>query len=148
MNQETKICQNCKKDFLIEPDDFSFYEKIKVPPPTFCPECRLQRKLCWRNERSLYKRKCDAPGHDEVLISMYAPDVDMLVYDQKYWHGDDWDASLYARKYDFSVPFLKQWRELFFSVPSPNLLNINNHESDYCNFVFDSNYYSWAYILF
>jgi hypothetical protein len=32
---ETKICQNCKKNFIIEPDDFGFYEKIKVPPPTF-----------------------------------------------------------------------------------------------------------------
>jgi len=29
---ETKNCQNCKNDFTIEPDDFSFYEKIKVPP--------------------------------------------------------------------------------------------------------------------
>jgi RNA polymerase subunit RPABC4/transcription elongation factor Spt4 len=37
---ETKNCQNCKKDFNIEPDDFSFYEKMKVPVPTWCPECR------------------------------------------------------------------------------------------------------------
>lgn len=29
MNSETKNCQNCKSDFIIEPDDFSFYEKIK-----------------------------------------------------------------------------------------------------------------------
>ena len=33
--QETKSCQNCKNDFIIEPDDFAFYDKIKVPPPTF-----------------------------------------------------------------------------------------------------------------
>src|SRR3989338_7876517 len=51
MKSETKNCQNCKKDFTIEPDDFGFYEKIKVPPPTFCPECRLIRRLVWRNER-------------------------------------------------------------------------------------------------
>ena len=31
MKSETRNCQNCKKDFVIEPDDFSFYEKIKVP---------------------------------------------------------------------------------------------------------------------
>jgi len=42
---ETKNCQNCKKDFTIEQDDFSFYEKIKVPPPTFCPECRYKRRI-------------------------------------------------------------------------------------------------------
>ena len=41
MKSETRNCQNCKKDFIIEPDDFSFYEKIKVPAPTFCPECRM-----------------------------------------------------------------------------------------------------------
>lgn len=53
MNSETKICQNCKRNFIIYPEDFEFYEKMKVPAPTFCPECRLQRRLAWRNERSL-----------------------------------------------------------------------------------------------
>ena len=37
MNSETKNCQNCHTNFVIVPDDFSFYEKIKVPTPTFCP---------------------------------------------------------------------------------------------------------------
>jgi hypothetical protein len=27
---ETKICQNCKKEFVIEQEDFNFYEKIKL----------------------------------------------------------------------------------------------------------------------
>ena len=38
MTGEQKNCQNCKKDFVIEPDDFLFYEKMKVPAPTFCAE--------------------------------------------------------------------------------------------------------------
>ncbi|KKQ02734.1 MAG: hypothetical protein US18_C0013G0008 [Parcubacteria group bacterium GW2011_GWB1_36_5] len=29
MNSETKTCQNCKGEFIIEPDGFGFYEKIK-----------------------------------------------------------------------------------------------------------------------
>ena len=29
MNPETKNCQNCKKDFTIESEDFAFYEKLK-----------------------------------------------------------------------------------------------------------------------
>ena len=53
------ICQNCKKDFVIEPEDFNFYEKIKVPPPTFCPECRLIRRFARRNEKALYHRVCE-----------------------------------------------------------------------------------------
>ena len=59
MSSEKKICQNCRGEFTLEPDDFSFYEKIKVPPPTFCFDCRLQRKLAFVNERTLFKRKCD-----------------------------------------------------------------------------------------
>ena len=30
MNSETKTCQNCKQNFIIEPEDFEFYAKIKV----------------------------------------------------------------------------------------------------------------------
>ena len=65
----TKQCQNCHQKFNIEPEDFEFYKKISVPPPTFCPDCRLQRRLAFRNERKLYKRKCDLCGKD--LIGMY-----------------------------------------------------------------------------
>jgi hypothetical protein len=35
MQSETKNCQNCQKEFTIEPDDFGFYEKIKVPERKF-----------------------------------------------------------------------------------------------------------------
>lgn len=69
MQAQIKTCQNCKKDFTIEPDDFSFYEKIKVPLPTFCQECRMIRRMNWRNERSLFKRKCDKTGKD--IITMF-----------------------------------------------------------------------------
>ena len=62
MNSETRRCQNCKTDFAIEPEDFAFYEKIKVPPPTFCPECRLIRRSLFRNERVLYRKKDDMSG--------------------------------------------------------------------------------------
>jgi hypothetical protein len=37
-NSKTVECQNCRKQFTIESDDFAFYEKIKVPPPTWCLE--------------------------------------------------------------------------------------------------------------
>lgn len=70
MNQsETKTCQNCQKPFVIEPDDFLFYEKMQIPPPTFCPDCRLQRRLAWRNERMLYRRTCD--GTKANILAIY-----------------------------------------------------------------------------
>ena len=59
---EIKNCQNCKSDFAIESEDFSFYEKIQVPPPTFCPECRLIRRLAFRESRPLWKDNCDMCG--------------------------------------------------------------------------------------
>ena len=102
MQTETKNCQNCKKDFTIEPDDFGFYEKIKVPPPTFCPECRLQRRLSVRNERNLYKRKCDATG--ENIISIYRTGVPFPVYQQDYWKSDRFEAMEYGRGFDLVSP--------------------------------------------
>ena len=135
---ENRNCQNCKKSFVIKQDDFSFYEKMKVPPPTFCSDCRLQRKLVWRNERSLYRRKCDGKGHEEMLISMYSPELKTPVYDQKYWHGDDWDAVEFTTDYDFAVNFFKQLNRLILSVPTPTLVNIKDVKSDYCNFTYQT----------
>lgn len=109
MNSETKICQNCKGDFVIEPDDLSFYEKIKVPPPTFCPECRMVRRLIWRNERSLKRRECGLCK--KVLISMYSDDG-APVYCVDCWNGG-WDQFMNAREYDFQMPFFVQLKELF-----------------------------------
>ena len=110
MNSETRNCQNCKKDFIIEPDDFGFYDKIKVPPPTFCPECRLQRRLVWRNERSLYHRKCELCSKN--VISMYSPESPFSVYCHECWWGDGWDPLKYGRDYNFSKPFFEQYKEL------------------------------------
>lgn len=134
MNTETKNCQSCKKDFEITQEDFEFYEKMKVPAPTWCVDCSLQRRLVWRNERSLHKRKCDAPGHDEQLITVYSPDSNVAVYDQKYWWGNEWDGLDYGKDYDFSKPFFEQWRELANAVPRIAMFNINPVNSDYCNY--------------
>ncbi|MBM3251119.1 MAG: hypothetical protein FJZ07_02705, partial [Candidatus Nealsonbacteria bacterium] len=64
LNSEIRTCQNCHSPFVIDVQDFDFYQKIKVPPPTWCPECRMVRRMMFRNERSLYKRKCDVTGKD------------------------------------------------------------------------------------
>ncbi|MFA6586208.1 MAG: hypothetical protein WCS86_03565 [Candidatus Paceibacterota bacterium] len=135
---ETKTCQNCETEFVIEEEDFLFYEKIKVPPPTFCPECRTIRRLCWRNEMSLYKRKCDANGHDENVITIYHPEEKLVIYDNKYWWGDLWDPTAYGKEYDFTKPFFEQWRDLRNNIPMQNLSNSNAKNSDYCNVAEDS----------
>lgn len=134
---ETRSCQNCKKDFIIEPDDFGFYEKMKVPAPTFCPECRLIRRLAWRNERGLHSRECGLCG--KKIVSIYNKDFQNVVYCDRCWWSDKWEALDYGVDYDFSKPFLQQLFELFRRVPAPNLFAFGTTmiNSPYCNMAND-----------
>lgn len=124
-------CQNCQKEFTIESEDFDFYEKIKVPPPTWCPDCRQQRRYAWRNERTLYRRECDLCNKSTVTI--YSPNKDLKVYCQKCWWGDDWDPSGYGKDFDFSRSFFEQYKELQKEVPRMALLSKNSVNSEYNN---------------
>ena len=131
MQTESRECQNCKNSFNIEQDDFSFYEKMKVPAPTFCPMCRMQRRWAFRNERGLYKRKCDFSGKE--IFSMYAPDSPVKVYDRDVWISDAWDPLDYGRDIDWSKPFLTQLYELMLDVPFKSNNVIRGVNSDYSN---------------
>ncbi len=135
MQKEIKICQNCKQEFAIEPEDFEFYARIKVPAPTFCPECRLQRRLAWRNERTLYKRSCDL-CHKSV-ITMYSPDKPFKVYCPTCFYSDKWDPMQYGRNYDFSKSFLLQFQELQRDIPHLALFQVNMVNSPWCNYETD-----------
>ena len=134
MQSENKTCQNCKNDFTIETEDFNFYEKMKVPPPTFCPQCRFVRRLIWRNERSLYKRKCDMC--EKNIISMYDLDVIFPVYCPDCYKSDKWEADEHGQDYDFSKPFFLQWKDLFDKVPRQSVWSIGSCvDSEYANFI-------------
>jgi len=131
MNQENKICQNCKQRFTIEPEDFDFYKKINVPAPTWCPICRFQRRFAFRNEHFLYKRKSDFSG--EMIFSQLSPDVPMKVYELEVWNSDRWDLMDYGRNIDFTRPFLQQILELWHDAPWRAKSVINPVASDYSN---------------
>src|SRR3990167_1931595 len=131
-NSEIKICQNCKNQFTIEPEDFVFYEKIQVPSPTFCPECRMVRRMAWRNERAFYKRKCDLCQKD--IISVYSSQFPKKVYCSNCWNGDKWDAIDYGQNIDFSESFFKQFKNFQKQVPRLALVNIKSVNSDYQNY--------------
>jgi hypothetical protein len=131
MNSETKTCQNCKNDFTIESEDFIFYERMKVPAPTFCPECRAVRRLAFRNLRFLYRRKSDFSG--EMIFSMYPENSDFPVYDSIEWWSDDWDALEFGQDYDFNKSFFKQFKDLAHAVPRPSRSIVNLENSDYSN---------------
>lgn len=130
MNTKCKIC-DC--GFEIGQADKDFYARIQVPLPTQCPECRRVQRMCFRNERTLYKRKSDAPGATQEILSIFSPDSDQVVYDHASWWGDSWDALSYGQKIDFNQPFFSQLKKLWRMVPDMALLNINPVNSDYCS---------------
>jgi len=135
MEAQTRTCQNCKNKFAIKPNDFGFYEKIKVPLPTFCPECRRQRRFAWRNNMSLYSRKCTLC--EKSVISIYAPDSGLSIYCNKCWWGDKWDSKSYGTDYDFSKPFFTQFRELIKKVPHMAIVNDDGIASLNCEYTHD-----------
>ena len=131
MQEETRVCQNCQASFHIDASDFAFYEKIKVPPPTWCPECRMIRRFMYRNERHLFRRKDDASGKE--IFSEFPPQVIAKIYDKDYWWSDAWDPMEYSRDYDFSRPFFTRFRELLYAVPWPSRNVLRIIDSDYSN---------------
>ncbi|MBI2623171.1 MAG: hypothetical protein HYW65_01165 [Candidatus Liptonbacteria bacterium] len=143
INRGTRQCQNCKNGFAATPEDFRFYEKIKVPPPTLCPPCRYQRRLMVRNERNFYHRECGLCN--KAMVSMYSSEKPFPVYCQECWWGDGWDPLQYGAACDWSKPFFVQFRELQNKVPRPNLGTVNCRNSEYVNYVGDA---KGCYLIF
>lgn len=130
MNQQTRVCQTCKQEFIIEPDDFAFYEKIEVPAPTRCPGCRMKRRAAFLHAKTLFKRKDSLTGKD--ILSIFPADAPFPVYEEKTWWGDAWDPMDYGIAYDPARPFLEQFKKLLDSVPRANVINLNSVDCSYC----------------
>ncbi|MBI5754082.1 hypothetical protein HZA40_03000 [Candidatus Peregrinibacteria bacterium] len=130
------ICLKCKQNFDIRDTDREFYKKFGAPEPRMCPECRLQHKLCFRNERSLYKRTSSKSG--KAMISIYPADAKYQVYLPEEWWASDHDAIQYGQDFDFSRPFFEQFNELLLKVPRIGLFNINPTNSDFCQQAYDN----------
>lgn len=129
---ETRTCQNCKTNFTVELADFEFYEKMQVPAPTWCPQCRLVRRMVFCNERSLYQGVCAMCKKN--MITMYAPESPHTVYCYECWQSDKWDAASYATEIDPAKPFLAQFAELKKRVPRMGLVKQGDMAtSQYCN---------------
>ncbi len=131
---------------MIDADDQGFYEKIGVPPPTFCPRCRKQRRLAWRNDMSLYSRKCDLCG--KKIISVFSPDKQKVVYCQRCWWSDKWEPKSYAQEYNSDKPFFVQFAELQQKVPALALVNDDGIASVNCEYTQDFAFGKNCYMVF
>ena len=124
-------CAQCKKEFTIRDEDIVFYEQMQTPHPKYCPDCRMMRRLVFRNERTFYKRPCDLCKKD--MITLYSPQSPYTVYCHDCWWSDAWDPKSYGVEYDPAVSFFEQYKELQLRVPRLSLMAFNNVRSDYTN---------------
>ena len=131
---ETKVCQDCKNSFQIEPEYFTFYEKVGVSLPISCWRCRMKHLLAFWPFGKFNKRLCDKSG--ERIISLFPKDARFPVYSNKYWYSDDWAPP--NLEYNPSKSFFDQMYELQSKTPRPMQLGSNNQNCDYCDDVWQS----------
>ena len=148
MEPQTRTCQNCKSQFIIDAEDFGWFERFKVPPPTWCPSCRFFRRALFRNERKMFRTVNGLNG--KQMVSFWPPESGLTVYpDKDYWSQEQWDPLTYGQDFDPSRPFLAQLFELFKKVPKMSTFAINMVNSEYsgnaddlknCYLLFNSNH--------
>ena len=113
---ETKNCKKCGGGFVLDEDDLGFYQKMQVPPPKICPDCRFKMRALFRNETTLYSgRKCGLCG--KGIVSIYNPKSFYIIYCHNCYQSDKWDPFSYAKKYDSPRTFFDQLAELLLAVP-------------------------------
>ena len=136
-------CGQCSKTFEIVGEDLEFYDKASpvlnnkkysISPPTLCSDCRQQRRLAIRNERTLYKRKCSLCLKD--MISIYFQDTVSPIYCQGCFWSDKWNALEYGQEINFQEPFFQQFQRLMEKVPRLGIVNKQAENSEYCNYSF------------
>jgi len=134
--QETKQCQNCKKEFTIEPDDFAFYEKLDIPKPDMCPHCRIKYLLAFWVFGRFRITKSALSG--KTIITVLPESVPFPVYERSEFVSDAWDPMDYGADYDESCPFMGQLVKLQSKVPHPHQTGMKNTNSDWADDVWES----------
>ena len=104
-------------------------KRYVIPPPTLCPDCRQQRRIAFRNERKLYKRKCDATGKE--MLSMFPPTSNYKVYSPGEWYKYDFMKEGVELNLDES--FFEQFNTLLQKVPHMGLSIAANENCDFTN---------------
>ncbi|MBI3626965.1 hypothetical protein HY224_02890 [Candidatus Uhrbacteria bacterium] len=132
MSNQTQQCKGCSNNFQVTSADRDFYGKMDLPTPKFCPDCRFQQRISWRNERVFYPRTCD--NCKKNIISIYAPNSGYTVYCSTCWWGDTYDPLKYGQAYDLNRPFFEQFGELDKRVPKLGILNAKSTNSDYTHY--------------
>ncbi len=96
MLKEIFGCVQCKKNYLITPDEMTFYKRLEIPLPRLCPDCRHRRRFMARGPNRLWHRRCmckgghfhgDQPCPNEFETT-YSPDRPEIVYCEKCYQSE------------------------------------------------------------
>jgi hypothetical protein len=68
-SQLKRACALCGENFAITDNEIKFYKEMDIKYPIYCPDCRSNQRIKLRNERKMYKRKCDSCKN--TLITTY-----------------------------------------------------------------------------
>ncbi|MFA6393231.1 MAG: hypothetical protein WCW54_04070 [Candidatus Paceibacterota bacterium] len=137
----TRVCKwkgehkHCEGEFKIEEGDIEFLKLLRAPAPNFCPTCRRMRRLTNLNNSRLFVNKCDAPLHNESMISIFSKECPFPVYDYKYFISDEFDPFSFGVDYKNSNSPMEQLMNLRKKFPMPSFLNRDpsSTNSDYSN---------------
>jgi hypothetical protein len=136
METQNKVCEKCKNDFAILADDIPFYEKMDLPMPTMCPECRFKYLLAfWVNGRF---RITKSALSGKTIITVIPESAPFPIYERAEFVSDAWDPLTYGKDYDASRPFMDQLVELQSKVPHPHNVGNKNINCDWTDDVWES----------
>jgi hypothetical protein len=85
------LCEDqCTTAFKITPDEFALYQRLGMPLPTLCFNCRHAKRIYSRNPRALWKRSCSCTQKEHAnhrdtdcaieFQTSYSPDRKEIVY--------------------------------------------------------------------
>jgi hypothetical protein len=135
--EENTPCACCGCSFSEELDYYATFGIttpngfLSVPTPQYCCNCRLQRKLAWRNLRFLYRVPSVFSG--KPIVSLFGPDAPLPVVSHEEWFSDSWNPFSYGRQYNSQRSFFAQLNELYRAVPWRSMTHYGSNEnSEYC----------------
>jgi|GEM_PF-3987936 len=93
---ENKICQNCKKDFILIVEEISLANKMNLKNSNLCSTCLLKQQLSFWYFGKFRKGKSDLSGENIITIfsEKNCP---------KCWWSDKWDFRNFGMDKDFKT---------------------------------------------
>ena len=80
--------QQCTEAFKIIPEELQFYQRMKLPLPRLCPNCRHYERLAKRNPLKLWHRNCMKSGCTNEFETSYAPNRPEVIYCESCYNSE------------------------------------------------------------